>query len=76
MNIISYLDNDALNEPKTGNWPVYAVEDTTAMSKEQLIKHYPGVFGPGIGLLEEQYHITIDSTITPVQHLPRQFEIN
>ena len=75
MNIVSYLDNDALSKPYTGDWPVYALEGVTAMSKEQLIKQHPKVFGPGIGLLEGQHHIRINSACNPVQHAPRRIPI-
>ena len=71
MKIVSYLDNDALNKSNAGNWPVYAMDGEAAMSKEQLIRQHPSVFGPGIGLLEGEYHIRINSTSTPVQHAPR-----
>ena len=71
MKIISYLDNDQINRPATGSLPVYALDITTAINKEQLIKQHPRVFGPGIGLLEGKYHICIDDTYKPVQHAPR-----
>ena len=62
LNIISYLDNDKLNKPDTGNSPVYTLDITTTLTREQLIKQYPKVFGPGIGLLEGRYHIRINDT--------------
>ena len=37
-NIISYLDNDAFHKLNTGNWQVYALDVTTAITKEQLIR--------------------------------------
>ena len=52
LKIISYVDNDELNKPDTGSSPVYTLDITTTLTKEQLIKQYPKVFGPGIGLLE------------------------
>ena len=75
MNIISYLDNDALNKPKTGSCPVYALDSTTTISKEGLIQQHPKVFGPGVGLLEGKYHISIDSAYPPVQHSPRRIPV-
>lgn len=71
LNIISYLDNDKLNKPDTGNSPVYTLDITTTLTREQLIKQYPKVFGPGIGLLEGRYRIHINDTHQPVQHAPR-----
>ena len=75
MKIISYLDNDQINRPATGSLPVYALDITTAITKEQLIKQHPRVFGPGIGLLEGKYHICIDDTYEPVQHAPRRVSV-
>ena len=75
MNIISYLDNDALNKPRTGAGQVYALDNTTTTVKNWLVAQYPNVFGPGIGLLEGTYHISIDSTHVPVQHSPRHIPV-
>lgn len=44
MKIVSYLDNDQLNKPNTGNSPVYAVEETGLSTIKQLINSYPTVF--------------------------------
>ena len=38
MKIVTYLDNDKLNKPNTGNAPVYALESPGLMTKEQLAK--------------------------------------
>ena len=75
MKIISYLDNDQINRPATGSLPVYTLDITTAKTKEQLIKQYPRVFGPGIGLLEGKYHIFIDDTYKPVQYASRRVPV-
>ena len=47
MKSISYLDNDQINRPATGSLPVYALDITSVITKEQLIKQHPRVFGPG-----------------------------
>ena len=72
MKIISYLDNNQLNKPQTGGAPVYAVEEPSSPSVQQLIKQYPSVFGGGVGLLQGLYHIRLDDTVPPVQHAPRR----
>ena len=74
MKLVSYLDNDELNKPITGNLPVYALEMKMTSSKDQLLKKYPQVFGPGIGL-EGEYHIQIDGSYDPVQHAPRRVPV-
>ncbi len=52
MKIITYLDNDEIRKPNTGNAPVYALEEPGPVSIEQLVRQHPEVFGPGVGLLE------------------------
>ena len=75
MKIVSYLDNDQLNKPNTGNSPVYAVEEPGLSTIKQLINSYPTVFDKGVGLLEGQYHIRLDPSVTPVQHPPRRVPV-
>ena len=45
------------------------------LTKEQLIQKYPQVFGEGVGRLESEYHIRLDSQIDPVQHAPRRVPV-
>lgn len=54
MKIVAYLDNDQLNKPTVQNAEVYAVKDqnSSSLTKEELITKYPGVFSDGVGLLE------------------------
>ena len=81
MKIIKYIDNDELSKPRTGNAPVYAVESTHAnktcasITKETLIEQYPEVVSEGVGKLDGEYHIRIDSSIDPVQHAPRRVPV-
>ena len=75
MKLVSYLDNNELNKPITGNLPVYALEMKMTSRKDQLLKKYPQVFGPGIGRLEGEYHIQIDGSYDPVQHAPRRVPV-
>jgi len=75
MNIISYLDNDELHKPATGTLPVYTIEVSHALSKEDLIRQYPAVFGPGIGTLPGEYHIRINEHCRPTQHAPRRVPV-
>ena len=74
MNIVKYTDNDAINKPTTGNASVFSVENhlNGGMSKESLLKQFPEVFAEGLGLLDGEYHIKIDTTVRPVQHPPRR----
>ena len=71
MNIVSYLDNDAINlpAPATTKHTVYTV-GTTPEPVETLKKRYPTVFTDGVGCLEGKYHIRLNPTIEPVQHAP------
>ena len=58
MNIVTYLDNDQLNKPNTGDSEVYVVSTKGGpMTKEQLFKKFPKVFSPGVGSLKGEYHI-------------------
>ena len=75
MRLVSYLDNDELNKPSTGSLPVYALEMKMTSSKDQLLKKYSQVFGPGIGRLEGEYHIQIDVSYDPVQHAPQRVPV-
>ena len=75
MKIITYLDNDQLNKPHTGDDPVYMVEGSALISTDQLIQRYPLVFGEGVGQLEGKYHIRVDTSVNPVQHAPRRVPV-
>ena len=45
MNIIQYKDNDSLNKPVTGGFPVYKVDDQKSpLTKEELMSKFPKVF--------------------------------
>ena len=70
MRIVTYLDNDQLNKPDSGGATVYAVGECGLITKEHLIKRFPGVFAEGVGLLEGEYHIRLDPQAQPVQHAP------
>ena len=75
MKIITYLDNDQLNQPVTGNATVCELGLHKLVSIEQLISKYASVFGSGVGLLDGKYHIVLDETVTPVQHSPRMVQV-
>ena len=67
MNIVSYLDNDAMNKPDTGEAHVYAVSSSKQpVTKDELIRQYPQVFSDGVGCLEGEYHIHVDPQQSPV----------
>ena len=71
MNIIRYTDNDALNKPQTGSFPIYAVKDNDKfLTKEKLCNQFPEVFSEGVGKLDGKYHIKINSQVSPIQHAP------
>ena len=76
MNIVTYLDNDQLNKPNTGDLEVYAlIEKDGPLMKEQLFKKYPQVFSDGVGCLDGEYHIRLNPQNTPVQHAPRRVPV-
>ena len=71
MKIVAYLDNDELNKPSTGTSEVYALSSgNSPLTQEQLIQKYPKVFSEGVGQLESEYHIRLNSQIDPIQHAP------
>ncbi len=72
MKIVTYLDNDELTQPNTGDTALYTLNVSSPVNKDQLIKKHPKVFNEGIGRLEGMYHIRLDKTIDPVQHTPRR----
>ena len=61
--LMSYLNNDELNRPNTGNLPVYALEMKMASNKDLVLRQYPKVFGSGIGGLQGKYHIQVDELL-------------
>ncbi len=71
MKIVSYLDNDQINQPDTGN----STDNTTTVSTQNLIESYPKVFGNDVNLLEGYYHIRLDGSVEPVQHAPRRVPV-
>ena len=75
MKIVSYLDNDQLSQPSTGESTVYKVDNATPVATRQLIKSYPKVFSDGVGLLQGHYYIRLDSNAVPVQHAPRRVPV-
>ncbi len=44
MKIVTYLDNDELNQPNTGDAAVYTLNVSSPVNKDQLIKKHPKVF--------------------------------
>ena len=75
MEVIKYLDNDAIHKPKTGNAPVHSLEPAGPVFIEQLQREHPEVFGAGVGRLEGKYRIVLDNSIQPVQHPPRRVPV-
>ena len=75
MKIVTYLDNDQLHKPDTGNAPVYSVVNTSPLSLHQLIKQHLTILGKGVGRLEGSYHIRLDETVAPAQHAPRKVQV-
>ena len=79
MNIVKYTDNDAINKPTTRNASVHSVDDNlnggTCMSKESLLNQFPDVFAEEVGQLDGEYHIKINPSVSPVQHLPRRVPV-
>ena len=72
MKIVTYLDNNNLNKPPAGNAHIYAVDSKQApLTREDVIQRHPLVFGDGVGLLDGEYHIRINTGVDPVQHAPR-----
>ena len=52
---------------------VHTVCNVTDKSNK-LIEQYKDVF-KGLGCMGDAYHMKIDNTITPVQHVPRQVPV-
>ena len=77
MTIIKYLDNDQLNHPQTSDGGVYAHDASIepVLSADQLVKKFHRVFSDGVGKLPEEYHMTLDEMVKPVQHPPRRVSV-
>ena len=75
LKIVTYLDNDQLNKPNIGNFTIYTVASSDPVSTKQFIMKYPKVFSEGVGLLEGIYHIRLDPSVDPVQHVPRRVPV-
>lgn len=45
------------------------------MSKDNFLKHFPGVFADEVGQLDDEYHIKVDATVEPAQHPPRRLPV-
>ena len=76
MKIVTYLDNNNLNKPPAGNAHIYAVDSKQApLTREDVIQRHPLVFGDGMGLLDGEYHIRINTGVDPVQHAPRRVPV-
>ena len=75
MNIVTYLDNDKLNQPDTQEATVFMVEGTSPLSPQQLVRQFPLVFKQGVGRLAGEYHIKLKDNINPVQHAPRRVPV-
>ena len=77
MNIVKYVDSDALNRPETSNAEVHATatQQTTPLTPSDLASKFPKVFSEKTGLLAGSYHIRLDATQQPVQHAPRRVPV-
>ena len=70
MKIVSYLDNDEIHKPITGNATLYTLNyDPSPVSKELLLKRHPKVFR--VGQLEGEYYIRLRTERLP-QGNPQQ----
>jgi len=47
---------------------LFVREADKPLTKEQLVSMFPDVFAYGIGKLDGNYHIRLDTSIDPVQH--------
>jgi len=57
MKIIAYFDNDQVRKPDPRNAQVFSVDEYAPMTKGDMIKKFPTVFGTGVGLVAGEYHI-------------------
>ena len=76
MNIVKYVDNDAINCPQTGHAEVHAAsEQSTSLTASDLSKRYPKVFSEKTGLMAGSYRIRLDTNQEPVQHALRRIPV-
>ncbi|XP_032225763.1 uncharacterized protein LOC116608835 [Nematostella vectensis] len=75
LNIIQYMDNGAINKPIIGNSTVYAVHSSAIVTIDNIVQQFPNVFADEVGLLDGEYHIKLDGTVSPVQHAPRRVPV-
>ena len=75
MKIVDYLDNDRMNKPDTKGAEVYSLSTSRPWNLDSLVAKYPDVFGEGVGCLEGEYQIRLNSEAKPVQHAPRRVPV-
>lgn len=81
MKIIKYSNNDAINKPQTNGASVHVIDDNspnavhTSMTEKSLVETFPRDFAKKVGQLDGEYHVKIDTAITPVQHAPRRVPV-
>ena len=73
MGVVDIKDSDAIHQPDTSGGEVFSVQDVMSSSrpptKEQIIEMFPDVFDEGLGLLEGEYHIRLNDSARPIQHV-------
>ncbi|XP_048577104.1 uncharacterized protein K02A2.6-like [Nematostella vectensis] len=77
MNIIQYNDNDQFHKPQTDGATVFTVDPKpgAALTREEILAKFPAVFSDGVGKLDGEYTIRLDTNAQPVQHAPRRVAV-
>ena len=79
MQLINLCDNDQIHMPDTQGAEVLSAGLTDSaknlLSKDDVMREYPAVFSEGVGRLDGEYNIQVDSSVPPVQHPPRRVQV-
>ena len=76
MKFVLHLDNHKLHKPATDFWCSTHLSTQFPYKTEHLRKKHAKVFKEGVGQLEGEHHIQLDSRVDPVQHTPRRVPVS
>jgi len=79
MQLVNMCDNDQIHMPDTAGAEVLSAGLTSQsnhlLTESDVMREYPAVFSDGVGRLEGEYSIQVDSSVPPVQHAPRRVQV-
>lgn len=79
MQLVNMCDNDQIHMTDTAGAEVLSAGLTSQsnhlLTESDVMREYPAVFSDGVGRLEGEYSIQVDSSVPPVQHAPRRVQV-